>query len=688
MRVLKIVLLHLLVILLLINSIIVEDVYAQNGSKYSVEELIYENGTIISKKIKQKNKNDFMDFDTLEQAEKEMYRLPQKDGKEHKNYVIKHSSSNSPQKIVSTNLGFAITWKSREESYVDNIPKVVNTYDQYGGNLTYLSARRMMKYFGTKNIGGTVYFKIMNSGSTGYVKASEADIVPYLYVYHEVEFEHGNGVKRVFRPPMYSARTNNGVKELRFQDEDYLGYNSIGVAPNFMVDQADYYSFDGIYFYTDLAMKELANKEPYYNYYQYLPYTSKSKVTAKVLDEYTEQRVSGRKSAMLGLGSAFVKNQELTDSNALLTYSLAVLESATGTSYLALNKNNLFGWNAVDSNPIGGASSYDSLDLVVNKQMGENLKLYVNIFNWRFAGAFFGNKGAGFNLRYASDPYWGQKVAGIAFEVDRSMNFADYNAYQLGILETGNDIDIKSAPSNSSATLHSRISTDDEEISPLIIKGLSKGLINQSVIIKKNPEAEKSGFYQVYLYYPELMGKDWDKDFGYIEKEYVKIVNNGQNYIPPNFEIPTEEPLDSENENIEKFIVEADGGLNIREKQTTLSSRLGLIRDGASVEGVKTKSGWVKIKYDNFTDYKNGKKIGYVHGDFLVKIKEDIRQGDINADGEIDIKDYSEIAYHLLEKKLLNGEELRRADIDKDGKITLNDYISVAQHIIGKRIIR
>ena len=54
---------------------------------------------------------------------------------------------------------------------------------------------------------------------------------------------------------------------------------------------------------------------------------------------------------LYGLGEAFVQAEQKYGVNALYMMGLACEESGFGTSAFALKRNNLYGWNAVDSNP-------------------------------------------------------------------------------------------------------------------------------------------------------------------------------------------------------------------------------------------------------------------------------------------------------------------------------------------------
>ena len=97
-------------------------------------------------------------------------------------------------------------------------------------------------------------------------------------------------------------------------------------------------------------------------------------------------------------------------------------ESAGGTSQKALEKNNLFGINATDSNP-NNASAYASPnDSIVDFSKNYISNGYSNPSDWRYNGATLGNKNRGVNVRYASDPFWGEKAASYAYRIDRYLS--------------------------------------------------------------------------------------------------------------------------------------------------------------------------------------------------------------------------------------------------------------------------
>jgi len=81
------------------------------------------------------------------------------------------------------------------------------------------------------------------------------------------------------------------------------------------------------------------------------------RVASNVATEEIDIMLSG--TLLHGLGSAFVRVEQEYGVNALYMMGLACVESAWGQSEFAVKRNNLYGWNAVDSNP-RKATSFNS----------------------------------------------------------------------------------------------------------------------------------------------------------------------------------------------------------------------------------------------------------------------------------------------------------------------------------------
>ena len=103
--------------------------------------------------------------------------------------------------------------------------------------------------------------------------------------------------------------------------------------------------------------------------------------------------------------------------NGVFLAAVAVHESGWGTSTIAKNKNNLFGYGAVDSNPYGGAYSFGSYNEGIDLVARVLTKYYLNpegteIYDGNIAnGKFYsGSKLSAVNRRYASDKNWANSV--------------------------------------------------------------------------------------------------------------------------------------------------------------------------------------------------------------------------------------------------------------------------------------
>ena len=87
-----------------------------------------------------------------------------------------------------------------------------------------------------------------------------------------------------------------------------------------------------------------------------------------------------------------------------------------------MNKNNLFGLNAVDSSPGESANSYSDVSTCL-KDFAETYmsKRWLKPGYGTYKGAFVGNKASGINLHYASDPYWGEKIGFLTKQMVREI---------------------------------------------------------------------------------------------------------------------------------------------------------------------------------------------------------------------------------------------------------------------------
>lgn len=103
--------------------------------------------------------------------------------------------------------------------------------------------------------------------------------------------------------------------------------------------------------------------------------------------------------------------------NGMFVAAVGIHESAWGTSKIALNKNNLFGYGAYDSNPYNGAYTFDDYAEAIDLVSRVFVKFYINpkgtkIYDGQSANGkyYSGNTLSAVNKRYATDKNWANGV--------------------------------------------------------------------------------------------------------------------------------------------------------------------------------------------------------------------------------------------------------------------------------------
>ena len=272
----------------------------------------------------------------------------------------------------------------------------------------------------------------MLAGVTGTVKKSEVEVVDYSSVADNVSYYKVSGGKLIH----YISYNLNKAPSSSIDN---------GPAPSYLSEGVKYFSYDGHYFYEDY--KTMLNDyqsgsngasavncgNAFYNYFQFLDMNSSTNYSGDELDSILSSKISSSSSKLLGTGTLFVKYQNKYRVNALLSLGIAVNESAWGTSSICMNKNNLFGLNAVDTSPGQSANYFASVEDCIREFMSEWMADgYLSSSDWRNHGELLGNKGEGINVSYASDPYWGEKAAAIAWELDAAGGSHDYLGISSG----------------------------------------------------------------------------------------------------------------------------------------------------------------------------------------------------------------------------------------------------------------
>ena len=277
-------------------------------------------------------------------------------------------------------------WISDTAAYYKVKPITANVYSASGEKLSYISQGSIVAIDGAEAKDGRLPVKI--SGLSGYMNksdlvsvSSDSDFIPHYatdgnYLYHELS-----------------------------------PYASIRVAPHSssMAIGKKYYSADGINF------ENFTVENPFL----FRDLRKPSNYTAEELDKvYSLMNIKG--SRLAGKGAIFKEAEERYQINALYLIAHSALESSWGRSQIAKDKNNFFGIGAYDTTPYDSAKSFDDVDkgiLGAAKWIREN---YID--NGR---TYLGNKSSGMNVLYASDPYWGEKIASIMMRINSQLGEKD-----------------------------------------------------------------------------------------------------------------------------------------------------------------------------------------------------------------------------------------------------------------------
>ena len=276
------------------------------------------------------------------------------------------------------------------------------------------------------------------------------------------------------KTPSYYRSVNGELQHLLTNNVwgDTYSATIVGRAPSWMKDGVKYYSYDGVYFYSDwrdIAVDgsgAINETNPFYNYYQWLPFRSSSNMNASNFNDFVKQRgytsvpssypASGTQSKLVNTGSIFQSVQSDYGINGALQFAMGIHESGWGRSSLSINKNNLFGMNATDNNPYGNGTTFPTVEAGIDYHADRYLSWgYTDpLSDARFFGSHVGNKGSGMNVKYASDPFWGEKIAGWYYRIDKQYGYKDYNYYSIGIKSDNGNYNVRNQASLSGALLY------------------------------------------------------------------------------------------------------------------------------------------------------------------------------------------------------------------------------------------
>ncbi len=282
-------------------------------------------------------------------------------------------------------LGEKVT--NENASYYQVVPVTANIYNVDGERLSYISQGSVV-WLDKDRKSDDKRLAITISGLSGYMKTEDLqaldaskDFIPY-YESDGHRFYH------------------------------YVAQNaSIPVASHLsdMEVGKKYYSADGLHF--DGFKLE--------NPFLFKDLTEATNYSAEDLDKVFSL-LNINNSLLENKGATFKEAEEHYHINALYLLSHSALESDWGRSKIAKDKNNFFGITAYDTTPYLSAKTFDDVDkgiLGATKWIKEN---YIDR-----GRTFLGNKASGMNVEYASDPYWGEKIASVMMKINEKLGGKD-----------------------------------------------------------------------------------------------------------------------------------------------------------------------------------------------------------------------------------------------------------------------
>ena len=272
-------------------------------------------------------------------------------------------------------------------AYYQVVPVTANVYNADGEKLSYISQGSVV-WLDKDRKSDDKRLAITISGLSGYMKTEDLqaldaskDFIPY-YESDGHRFYH------------YVAQ-NASIPVAA-----HLSYMEVG---------KKYYSADGLHF-------DGFNLE---NPFLFKELTEATNYSAEDLDKVFSL-LNINNSLLENKGATFKEAEEHYHINALYLLAHSALESDWGRSKIAKDKNNFFGITAYDTTPYLSAKTFDDVDkgiLGASKWIKEN---YIDR-----GRTFLGNKASGMNVEYASDPYWGEKIASVMMKINEKLGGKD-----------------------------------------------------------------------------------------------------------------------------------------------------------------------------------------------------------------------------------------------------------------------
>ncbi|WP_342508676.1 S-layer homology domain-containing protein [Sporosarcina sp. FSL K6-2383] len=413
-----------------------------------------------------------------------------------------YNSSSTIQAIVKNNK--VVKMKSGRAFGAENPKQVTSLYldSALRTEVTYIQKGREMKYIGS----GPDYVIVELAGATFYARTNEVELVP-------TELVQGYDFYEVGQDGLLYHNTYNQLAKVR-------GVYYIGLAPSTMRVGKKYTSFDGVHF-NEMGTK---NTITHYSYFQFQSVRQPTSYSSEELNRYINEILKDREntgiaryqgattqSKLIGLGDYLKTIEETHRVNAMFILATAIHESDYGMSGNAQTKNNIFGIQVFDSSPELGATylhPINSIDAFITRYINLN---YANPLGGHSNGAAPGNKAVGFNVKYASDPNWGAKVAGHMWRIDSYLGQRDYKQADLGriIYKGPVGVNVRTSPDPLSTKLFSYKQKDP---------GYNAAFGYPLVIVEETIGSDGALWYKV------LSDANPPSDYGWIRSDLVERV--------------------------------------------------------------------------------------------------------------------------------------------------------------------
>lgn len=452
--------------------------------------------------------------------------------------VVRAADANTHTRIVAMNKGIAYTCTLEGKTVsLNSVSSKVTGYMTDYRQVNYVSTESY-----SNNGNGTVRINVGGFDSTADLKVIV--LIPFKYVDRHIAVHLTDDLYVTPKEARYTVVQNGNYRDLVYsaysifkkdgsEGGAVINY-AVGPAASWMTTGKTYYSSDDVHFYNDNRMTSVAGT--YYNYYQFEPLRTKTSLTAQNLNSFLAS-FGYSNSVLTNKGQAFIDAQNQYGMNAALVFAQACLESGYGTSEYARYRNNLFGWNAVDSDP-NQASYFKSVEACINQQMSLNLRGYLFADDWRFFGAHFGNKSNGITFKYASDPYYGLKISHIMYEMDKFANnyngsLSEYASDTIGVIHTYKAPVYLNAGSNVIYTTEYQAGYQDNNTVVILGEEGDYYKIQSDNIIENGKCVDVIKDSSVRDY-------DWNSNIGYMKKSDIDILYNGSGNKPSNPSTPSQ----------------------------------------------------------------------------------------------------------------------------------------------------